>query len=43
MYPKFKEKRYVELRNEKEVSNLNVLQLISAEKILCGIQRAAAF
>ncbi len=42
MYPKFKEKRYVELRNEKEVSNLNVLQLISAEKILFG-KDASAF
>lgn len=36
MYPKFKGQRYVELCNEKEVLNLNVLQLISAEKILFG-------
>lgn len=36
MYPKFKGKRYVEICNEKEVLNLNVLQLISAEKILFG-------
>lgn len=36
MYPKFKGKTYVELSNEKEVLNLNILQLISAEKILFG-------
>lgn len=36
MYPRFKGKTYVELTNESEVLNLNVLQLISAEKILFG-------
>lgn len=36
MYPRFKGKLYVELSNEKEVLNLNILQLISAEKILFG-------
>ena len=36
MYPNFKGKTYVQSSNEKEVLNLNVLQLISAEKILFG-------
>lgn len=36
MYPRFKGKTYISLSNEKEVYNLNVLQLISAEKILFG-------
>ena len=34
MYPRFKGKLYVSLDNENEVRNLNILQLISAEKIL---------
>lgn len=34
MYPKFKGKQYVNMSNETEVHNLNVLQLISADKIL---------
>lgn len=37
MYPKFKGTQYTILNNEKEVINLNVLQLISAESILYGI------
>lgn len=36
MYPRYKGKTYISLFNEKEVYNLNVLQLISAEKILFG-------
>lgn len=36
MYPLYKEKQYVTLCNENEVLNLNILQLISAEKILFG-------
>lgn len=36
MYPLYKEKQYVTLYNENEVFNLNILQLISAEKILFG-------
>lgn len=36
MYPRYKGKTYISLSNEKEVDNLNVLQLISAEKILFG-------
>lgn len=34
MYPRFKGKLYVDVDNENKVRNLNVLQLISAEKIL---------
>ena len=34
MYPKYKGKQYVDCFDENEVSNLNILQLISAEKIL---------
>lgn len=36
MYPHYSGKQYVTLTNENEVLNLNVLQLISAEKILFG-------
>lgn len=36
MYPRCKGKTYISLSNEKEVYNLNVLQLISAEKVLFG-------
>lgn len=34
MYPRFKDKLYVNITNENEVKNLNALQLTSAEKIL---------
>ena len=34
MYPRFKDKLYVNITNENEVKNLNALQLSSAEKIL---------
>ena len=34
MYPRFKGQCYITSKNEKEVHNLNVLQLISAQKIL---------
>lgn len=36
MYPHYKNKQYVTLSNENEVLNLNILQLISAERILFG-------
>ncbi len=36
MYPRYKSKMYMSLSNEKEVYNLNTLQLVSAEKILFG-------
>lgn len=36
MYPRYRGKTYISLSNEKEVHKLNVLQLISAEKILFG-------
>lgn len=36
MYPRFRKKQYIASKNEKEVHNLNVLQLISAEKIIFG-------
>ena len=36
MYPRYKSKRYITLSNEREVYNLNCMQLISAEKILFG-------
>lgn len=40
MYPRFKGKLYVSLDNENEVRNLNILQLISAEKILFAYEAA---
>ena len=40
MYPRYKGKSYISLSNEKEVYNLNTLQLISAEKILFGYDSA---
>jgi len=36
MYPRYKGKQYISLSNESEVYKLNVLQLVSAEKILFG-------
>ena len=40
MYPRFADKLYVNLNNENEVRHLNVLQFISAEKILFAYQES---